>query len=247
MAAVSGNEIKNAYRTTDEFGSPSVAFELVPDAGRRFERITGENVGRKMAIVLDDIVISAPGIQSRIRDQGVVRGAYSITEAEDLALKLRSGTIETQVNIVEERTIGPSLGRDSIRAGLISGLVGFAGVLLIVRPGTAAFDWLLVLPALAAVSAGLRDGVTRRLSPTDSSISKAPSGVSTRTTLASTTAMNNPWAGAAAGAATEPVSNRTNRTGTKRRFFTGGSFAVWGGSVAVARRQEYRMPRCSGR
>ena len=130
VATVSGTELRNAYRSNDEFGAPAVSFELTQDAGRRFENVTGRNVGKKMAIVLDGEVISAPVINSRIRDQGIIQGSFSITQAEDLSLKLRSGTIETKVEIMEERTIGPSLGRDSIRAGLISGIVGFIGVML---------------------------------------------------------------------------------------------------------------------
>ena len=130
VATVSGTELRNAYRSNDEFGAPAVSFELTQDAGRRFENVTGRNVGKKMAIVLDGDVISAPVINSRIRDQGIIQGSFTVTQAEDLSLKLRSGTIETQVEIMEERTIGPTLGRDSIRAGLISGIVGFIGVML---------------------------------------------------------------------------------------------------------------------
>jgi preprotein translocase subunit SecD len=130
VATVSGTELRNAFRSNDEFGAPAVSFELEQDAGRRFENATTRNLGRKMAIVLDGMVVSAPVIQGRIRDQGIIQGSFTVTEAEDLALKLRSGTIETQVEIMEERTIGPSLGRDSIRAGLIAGITGFVGVML---------------------------------------------------------------------------------------------------------------------
>jgi preprotein translocase subunit SecD len=130
VATVSGTELRNAYRSNDEFGAPAVSFELTQDAGRRFENVTQQNIGKKMAIVLDGQVISAPVIESRIRDQGIIQGSFTITAAEDLSLQLRSGTIETQVEIMEERTIGPSLGRDSIRAGLISGVSGFVAVML---------------------------------------------------------------------------------------------------------------------
>jgi preprotein translocase subunit SecD len=130
VSAISGNELRNAYRSNDEFGAPAVSFELEPDAGARFERITTQNLFRRMAIVLDGEVISAPVIQGKIRDQGIIQGSFDFDEAEDLALKLRSGTMETSVQIVEERTVGPSLGRDSIRAGLAAGIVGFAAVLL---------------------------------------------------------------------------------------------------------------------
>jgi preprotein translocase subunit SecD len=87
-----------------------------------------------MAIVLGTknrkMVISAPVIQGKIRDQGIIQGGFSVTDAEDLALKLRSGAIPAEVSIIEERTVGPSLGQDSIRSGLIAGVTGFVGVLL---------------------------------------------------------------------------------------------------------------------
>jgi preprotein translocase subunit SecD len=75
-------------------------------------------------------VISAPTIEGVIRDQGIIRGGFSIQTADDMAIKLRSGAIPTDVTILEERTVGPSLGRDSIRSGLTAGLAGFLGVML---------------------------------------------------------------------------------------------------------------------
>ena len=83
-----------------------------------------------MAILLDGKVISAPVIKGKIRDSGVIEGGFTVTGAEDLALSLRSGALPTKVEIIEERTVGPSLGSDSIRAGLWAAGVGFAGVLL---------------------------------------------------------------------------------------------------------------------
>ncbi len=134
VSTVAGTDLRNAFRTSDEWGDPAVSFELTQDAGRRFEAATRENIGRRMAIVLggptDKHVLSAPVIEGVIRDQGIIRGGFNVTQAEDLALKLRSGAIPTDVRIIEERTVGPSLGRDSIRAGLTSGLAGFLGVML---------------------------------------------------------------------------------------------------------------------
>jgi preprotein translocase subunit SecD len=83
-----------------------------------------------MAITLNKKVISAPTIQGTIRDRGNISGRFTVAEAEDLSLKLRSGSLPTQVTIIEERTVGPSLGRDSIRKGLTAGLAGFFGILL---------------------------------------------------------------------------------------------------------------------
>ncbi len=83
-----------------------------------------------MAILLDGKVISAPVIRGSIRDEGVIEGGFTVSSAEDLALSLRSGALPTKIEIIEERTVGPSLGMDSIKAGLWAGGVGFAGVLL---------------------------------------------------------------------------------------------------------------------
>jgi preprotein translocase subunit SecD len=134
VSTVAGADLRNAGRSSDQWGDPAVSFELTQDAGKRFEMATRENMGRKMAIVLggpsDKRVISAPVIEGVIRDQGIIRGGFSVEQAEDLALKLRSGSIPTDVRIIEERTVGPSLGRDSIRAGIVSGLAGIGAVFL---------------------------------------------------------------------------------------------------------------------
>jgi len=134
VSTVAGADLRSASRSADEWGDPAVSFELTQDAGKRFEIATRENLGRKMAIVLggpsDKRVISAPVINGVIRDQGIIQGGFTIEQAEDLALKLRSGSIPTDVRIIEERTVGPSLGRDSIRAGLTSGLAGLGAVFL---------------------------------------------------------------------------------------------------------------------
>jgi len=134
VSVVVGNDLRTAQRTSDEWGEPQVAFELTSDAGRRFHEATLENIGRKMAIVLGGksgkTVISAPVIQDDIRDRGVIHGGFTVERAEDLALQLRSGAFPAQVNIIEERTVGPSLGLDSIKAGVIAALSGFIGVLV---------------------------------------------------------------------------------------------------------------------
>ena len=134
VSVVLGNDLKDARRSDDQWGAPQISFELTQEAGKRFEAATRENRGRIMAIILGRVgeqkVVSAPVIEDVIRDQGVIRGNFTIEEAEDLALKLRSGAIPTHVTIIEERVVGPSMGRDSIQAGLVSGLVGFVAVLL---------------------------------------------------------------------------------------------------------------------
>ena len=130
VSVISGSDLREARRSSAEWGDPAVSFQLTQDAGKRFQTATRESVGRKMAIVLDDTVISAPVIRSEIRDSGVIEGGFTVQSAEDLALKLRSGSFPVEVDIIEERTVGPSLGRDSIRQGVVSGLVGFAFILV---------------------------------------------------------------------------------------------------------------------
>ena len=121
VSTVIGQDLRNAFRSQDEWGDPAVSFELTQEAGRRFEAATRKNLGRRMAIVLggkdEKRVISAPTINGVIRDQGIIQGGFGLTEAEDLSLKLRSGAIPTEVSIIEERTVGPSLGRTRSRPG----------------------------------------------------------------------------------------------------------------------------------
>lgn len=135
VSVVAGRDLRDARRSQDEWGDPAVSFELTQEAGKRFEVATRENLGRRMAIVLGDAnnkeVLSAPTIQGVIRDVGIIQGGgFTIQSADDLSIKLRSGAIPTEVTILEERTVGPSLGRDSIRSGLAAGSAGFLGVML---------------------------------------------------------------------------------------------------------------------
>jgi preprotein translocase subunit SecD len=132
VAAVVGNDLRSARRGVDQMQRHVVDFVLSPEAGKRFQAATRENLRKQMAIVLGSskgkVVISAPVINDVITDRGQISGRFDIKSSEDLALKLRSGAIPTAVTIVEERTVGPSLGRDSIRAGVFASLLGFAGV-----------------------------------------------------------------------------------------------------------------------
>jgi preprotein translocase subunit SecD len=111
-------------------GSWVVAFTLDSRGARTFEEITSESVGRRLAIILDGKIDSAPVIKSRIPGgRGIIEGNFSIEEAKDLAIVLRSGALPAPVNIAEERTVGPTLGRESVHQGLISFIVG--GVLVV--------------------------------------------------------------------------------------------------------------------
>jgi len=132
IAAIVGNDLRSARRGADSMQRNVVDFVLSPEAGKRFQAATRENVHKKMAIVLGSakgkVVISAPVINDVISDRGQISGRFDVKSAEDLALKLRSGAIPTAVTIIEERTVGPSLGRDSIRSGVLASLIGFVGV-----------------------------------------------------------------------------------------------------------------------
>ncbi len=128
---ITGRDLRNARPQQGEFGKWETAFTLNQDAARRFGRFTETHIGKRLAIVLDSNVRSAPTIQNRIDDSGRITGAADQQDASDLALVLRAGSLPASVTYLEERTVGPSLGADSIRQGLISGLVGLIVVVLV--------------------------------------------------------------------------------------------------------------------
>jgi preprotein translocase subunit SecD len=112
-------------------GQAVVQFELNSEGARTFARLTGANVGKRMAIVLDDNVYSAPVIRSKIpRGSGVIEGIDDMKEAQEIAIVLRAGALPAPVKIIEERTVGPSLGADSIEKGTKSAAIGFIVVVL---------------------------------------------------------------------------------------------------------------------
>jgi len=125
-AIVTGRELRTARRSQDEFGQPNVRFDLVPSAADKFGAYTESHIGTAMAIVLDGNIKSAPVIRARITDSGVIEGSYTIEEAEDLALVLRAGALPAKLVYLEERTVGPSLGHDSVVRGvkaIIAGMI----------------------------------------------------------------------------------------------------------------------------
>jgi preprotein translocase subunit SecD len=108
-----------------------VSIEFDREGARRFERITSENVGKRLAIVLDNTIYSAPVIRERIAGgQAQITGSFTIEEARDLAIVLRAGALPAPVRIEYESIVGPSLGQDSIRQGLTAGLIGSLLVVL---------------------------------------------------------------------------------------------------------------------
>jgi preprotein translocase subunit SecD len=124
--AVTGQDLRNARPSMDQNNRPAVSFSLKPDGARKFGRFTGENIGRLLAIVLDNRVVSAPRIEGRISDEGQIYGSFTSQEVADLSLMLRSGALPASMTYLEERVVGPSLGADSIRAGVTASIAGLA-------------------------------------------------------------------------------------------------------------------------
>ncbi len=127
---VTGTDLRNARPTVDEFNQPAVGFSLNSDGAVKFGKATGANIGRQLAIILDDFVQSAPVIEGRIDREGRISGSFTPQEASDLSLVLRSGALPASLSYLERREVGPSLGRDSIRAGIIASIVGLTFVAL---------------------------------------------------------------------------------------------------------------------
>ena len=127
---VSGEMLKDASPTFDRNNSPSVSFQLSALGGKKFGRVTGKNIGRAFAIVLDGKVVSAPVIQTQIFSTGQITGSFTVQETNDLALVLRSGALPAPMVILEERSVGPGLGNDSISAGKIASIFGLIAVMV---------------------------------------------------------------------------------------------------------------------
>ncbi|MDO8729738.1 MAG: protein translocase subunit SecD [Candidatus Omnitrophota bacterium] len=170
---LTGEGLANAHVDYGQFGSPEVSFALTPAGSKVFSQLTASNIGRRLAIVLDGRVKSAPVIQGQISDQGQITGRFTQQEALDLALVLRSGALPAPLVVEEERTIGPLLGNDSIRAGvkatgigigmvflfmavyyLLPGLIACTALalnLLLILGGLALFHATLTLPGIAGI------------------------------------------------------------------------------------------------
>ena len=174
-AFVTGDMLEDATAQRDpQFNQAQVNFQFNRAGGRRFSNFTTQHIGDFIAIVLDDEIVSAPVVQDRIGASGVINmGNADMTEAADLALVLRAGALPAPLTIMEERTVGPSLGQDSIDRGRIAGLIGMVAVVLImtlyyrgtgvlavmalgvylmlVLGGLAAFNAVLTLPGIAGL------------------------------------------------------------------------------------------------
>ncbi len=129
VSIVSGNELRSASQGLDQFNRPAVQFTLKQDAAARFGNFTQANIGKPLGIVLDKRVMSVATIQDRISDNGQING-ISKEEMQDLVITLKSGALPASLTYLEERTIGPSLGRESIEAGVYASLGGLIMVVL---------------------------------------------------------------------------------------------------------------------
>jgi len=127
---ITGRDLKTARPSTGEFGEPVVSFILTGEGGRKFGEVTQANIGRLLAIVIDQQVVSAPRINSRITDSGIIEGSFTQKEVQDLSTVLRSGALPAGLTYLEERTVGPSLGQDSIEKGEKAGLLGLGLVIV---------------------------------------------------------------------------------------------------------------------
>jgi preprotein translocase subunit SecD len=125
-SVITGRDLKNARVSVDENNQPAVSFTLNASGAAKFKQATGANVGRQLAIVLDNSVESAPVIRSQISDEGQISGRFTTEEADVLAKVLRAGALPATLNSLQELTVGPSLGKDSVRAGVTASVAGMA-------------------------------------------------------------------------------------------------------------------------
>ena len=162
---VSGEMLNGATASFDQNNRPSVSFSLNATGAKKFGRVTGANIGRPFAIILDGKVVSAPTIQSQIFGNGQITGQFTVAETNELALILRAGALPAPLIVLEERSIGPGLGADSVVAGKIAAIVGLILVIIYMLLSYGLFGALadvalmvnivLILAALSALQATL--------------------------------------------------------------------------------------------
>lgn len=130
IPVITGKDLKTARRTTDSNGRPAVGFFLTSDGSKLFARATEQHVGELLAIVLDGTVSSAPVINERIESEGIIHGSFTLQQADDLSLLLRSGALPASLKVLHEQSVGASLGNDSIKSGIYASLIGFGLIVL---------------------------------------------------------------------------------------------------------------------
>lgn len=183
-ASVRGRDLRSAYVSRDENGHPAVGFTLTREGSQRFARVTEQNIGKYLAIVLDGKVQSAAAIHTRISDSGIIEGGpagFSLPAAQDLSLKLRSGALPASMIYLGEEVVGPSLGSASIRAGMLATIIALTSVavfmllyyrisgvnaliamvlnILILLAAVAYFGITLTLPGIAGITLTIGVGI----------------------------------------------------------------------------------------
>ncbi len=129
-SAVTGRDLRTAEPSRDENGQPAVRFTLSGEGGRKFYSFTNAHVGDNLAVVLDGKVQEVAVIKEAIRDTGIINGRFTAQQTQDLSMTLRSGALPASIKYLEERTVGPSLGADSIRSGVKAAIYGMLAVLI---------------------------------------------------------------------------------------------------------------------
>ncbi len=129
-AAVTGRDLKGARRAQDQYGAPAVGFSFNNQGATKFERFTAANIGKRLSIVLDNRIESVATIQDVISSDGIIHGRFTVEEVDDIVLVLRSGSLPASMKYLEERTVGPSLGADSIKKGITASIGGLILVIL---------------------------------------------------------------------------------------------------------------------
>jgi len=166
VAPLGGEVVSDARQDYDQNGRPEVSMQMNPTGGRKWQKLTGANIGRQVAIVLDDNVYSAPNVQSEIAGgNSSISGSFTIEEAQDLANVLKAGKLPAPTRIVEEAVVGPSLGQEAINQGLYSSLAGLVIIMIFMglyygKAGLVAdvallFNMFLILGVLAQFGTAL--------------------------------------------------------------------------------------------
>lgn len=130
---MTGADLQDARVELDQLGRPYIAFELTDEGGKKFEEFTAVNIGRFLCITMDKVVISCPEIRARIGKRGIIEGGqqgFELAEARNLAIQMRYGALPVPLRVVDVRTVGPTLGQDSVQKSITAGLVGISIVLL---------------------------------------------------------------------------------------------------------------------
>ena len=129
--AIIGDGLKAVYPQVDEYGNPSIGFELQTGATKAFAELTSRHINKPVAILLDNKVISAPNVKSPITEgKGIISGDFSAAEVKDMVIKLKAGALPIKVEMIETRIVGPTLGKDSIDRSFVAGIVGFSIIIV---------------------------------------------------------------------------------------------------------------------